>query len=95
MTIPDDFCPVAREGLGERVVEGEMLLVNAEGGEILVLNECGVLIWQLLDGVNDMATLVGRVTEAFDVDEPTARSDVEEFLASLATRGILDGELPG
>ena len=95
MTVPDDFRPVARQGLGERIVDGELLLVNAEGGEILVLNECGVLIWQQLDGEHDVAALVGRVAETFDVDEPTARGDVEEFLASLAARGILEGELPG
>ena len=90
MTIADDLKPTARQGLGERVVDGEMLLVNAEGGEILVLNECALFIWQLLDGTVSVATLVERVTEEFDVTADTARADVEGFLQSLRDRSVLE-----
>ena len=63
--------------------------MNADGGEILVLNECGALVWQLLDGERDVHAIVAQAREAFDVDDATARADVEEFLRTLAERRAL------
>ena len=83
--------PRSLPGLGEQLIDGEAVIVNAQGGEILVLNEAGALIWQLLDGEHSVATLVAAVQEAFEVEESTAAADVREFLTTLADRGALAG----
>lgn len=87
----DDSRPRAKPGLAERIIDGEALIVNAEGGEILVLNETGSLVWQLLDGSHDVASIVARVVDEFDVEESAARTDVVAFLRALEARGALDG----
>jgi GeoRSP system PqqD family protein len=86
---PGSWRPKSRDGLAERVIDGEAVIVNAHGGEILVLNEVGAEIWHLLDGQHDVDAIVAHVLASFEVDEGTARADVREFLDSLATRGAL------
>jgi len=81
--------PRSLPGLGEQHIDGEAVIVNAQGGEILVLNECGALIWTLLDGDHPVSSIVEKVREAFDVDESTAVADVREFLGALAARSAL------
>ena len=88
-TFDDSARPRSRPGLGEQLIDGEAVIVNAHGGEILVLNECGAFLWQRLDGEHDVAALIGAVQEEFEVDEPTAAGDVREFLSALAERGAL------
>ena len=86
---PDTVRPRTRPELAERIIDGEALIVNAERGEIVVLNEAGAFIWPLLDGTNDIATIVARTCEHFEIDEATARADVLSFVAALAERDAL------
>ena len=81
--------PRSLPGLGEQLIDGEAVIVNAQGGEILVLNECGALIWQLLDGEHAISAIVEKVQEAFEVEQATAAADVREFLSTLAERRAL------
>ena len=39
---------------------------------------------------SDVASIVRRVLDEFDVDPATARGDVEAFLGSLHQRGVLE-----
>jgi hypothetical protein len=86
----DDARPKSLNSLGEQFVDGEAVLVNAHGGEIMVLNTCAAMLWKLLDGEQDVAALVATVCAEFDVDEAQARSDVQAFLSSLADHGALE-----
>ncbi len=86
----DTHKPMARKGLAERIIDGQALIVNAEGGEILVLNEVGAFVWTLLDGTRSVASLVESVLAEFDVDPATARVDVEAFLSGLEARKALE-----
>lgn len=87
----DSSRPRSRPGLGEQIIDGEAVIVNAQGGEILVLNECGAFIWQRLDGESDVASLVSAVQEEFEVDAATAAADVRAFLEALSERNALEG----
>lgn len=91
MSPPHDTSrPKARPGIAERIIDGEALLVNAEGGEILVLNECGALVWQLCDGAHDVPSLVAAVCGRHEVEPETATADVVAFLEELRRRGALE-----
>ena len=54
-----------------------------------VLNSVGAFIWELLDGENDMDAICRRLTAEFDVEEREARVDLEDFLRTLAGKGML------
>jgi hypothetical protein len=54
-----------------------------------VLNSVGAFIWELLDGESDMDAICRRITAEFDVEESEARADLEDFLRTLASKGML------
>jgi hypothetical protein len=78
-----------------RRVAGETLLVPT-GGElarlqrIFVLDEVGEVVWELLDGRRGLADIVRSVTGVFEIDANQARSDIAEFLSTLAESGLVE-----
>ena len=58
---------------------------NLEG--IFTLNEVGGRIWTLLGEGLDEATIAGRLTDEYEVDEATALADVHELVGQLAEVG--------
>ena len=53
------------------------------------LNDVASLIWDLLDGANDITAIIHALTAAFEVDEATARADVEHFIADACDFGLV------
>jgi hypothetical protein len=50
---------------------------------LITVNEQGAFLWEKLSQDTTQAELVAALLEEYEVDEPTARADVEEFLAIL------------
>lgn len=50
---------------------------------LITVNEQGAFLWEKLSQDTTLAELVAALLEEYEVDEPTARADVEEFLAIL------------
>lgn len=56
---------------------------------VISLNELGRFLFELLNQEQTMDSLVAAVTAGYDVDELTARSDVERFVQSLREKELL------
>ena len=58
-------------------------------GGAVKLNESGMLLWKML--INDVTVdeLTEALTAEYDVDEETARNDVQGFLQNLCDAGLL------
>ena len=56
---------------------------------LITVNEQGAFLWEKLSQDTTQAELVSALLEEYEVDEPTARKDVEEFLAILRQCGML------
>jgi PqqD family protein of HPr-rel-A system len=64
-------------------------LFDAKSGLTYSLNPTGTfLLRQLIDGASDEA-LVGRLHDTFEVDERTAKQDLEQFILRLRDLGLL------
>lgn len=72
-----------------RIIEGEAIVVDVEGGEIIHLNETGAVVWDGLDGKTTVSGIVDRVCDEFDVDRETAEKDVAEFLKLLTDKKVV------
>lgn len=77
----------------QREVAGETFLVPIHGHladlqELFVLNEVGRWLWDHLDDSCLLDDLVGGVVADFEVDEETARRDIEGFLRQLVEAGL-------
>ena len=86
----------AKPGFNLRVVCGENIIV-AEGEEnidfsnIISMNESSAYLWKnIQDKEFSEVELVKLLTEEYDVDEITAKSDVDSLVKSWLNAGIIE-----
>jgi hypothetical protein len=71
-----------------RQIEGETILVPIRGNVedldcIYSLNELGALVWEKLDGSNDLRAIQRLIVAEYAVAEETARADLVSFLKDM------------
>jgi len=76
--------PVRTAAAAWQRVDGEMVLMQADAGELLGLNAVGARAWELVDGVRSLDDIARTIAAEFAVDEPRALRDLEAFFADLA-----------
>ena len=82
-----------KDGFILREVAGQTVVLPV-GGELdlnmmITLNETGEFLWKQLENENDEAGLVAALLAEYDVDEATAKTAVEGFVAKLNENGFL------
>ena len=64
-------------------IDGEILIINVETGYYFSLDGVGSLIWSMLaEGVGE-SDMVARIMSEYQVEESTAREDLEELVDAL------------
>ena len=81
--------PNRRTEFEERVVEGEMVVMDKESEQIHQLNQTASFIWQLCDGDHDRQQIAEELAEAFEIDADTAEADVADTSKKLEEIGLL------
>lgn len=72
------------------VVDGQAVLVDPNGRELLTLNAVGTVVWQALDGTRDEAGIVESLSEQFpDVERNDLVRDVDAFITELRSSGLV------
>jgi len=56
---------------------------------LITLNATGRIVWELLEQDRTLDYLVTEVVKEFDIDEDSARGDVQAFLDELGRLGLL------
>ena len=82
-----------KDGFILREVAGQTVVLPV-GGDLdlnmmITLNETGAFLWKRLENENDEAGLVAALLAEYDVDEATAKTAVEGFVAKLNENGFL------
>ncbi len=77
-----------------REVAGEMIVVPITAGvgdldSIYTLNEVGATVWNLIDGTTTVDAIVSAIAREFEVGPDQAKTDVLEFITSLAGAGLI------
>jgi hypothetical protein len=78
-----DMRPVQASGTYLLDREGGAILQVAAAGDTFHINTVGRRIWELCDGMHTLRNIVEVILAEFEVDEPTARRDVEGFVHQL------------
>ena len=77
------------ELLSWRMLDGEVVALDADRSLYLGANPSGAALWtRLADGAS-RDELIAALTQAYAVDTARAASDVDSFLAALADAGLL------
>lgn len=84
-----------KKGIVLNHVCGESFLVpmgeeNIDFSKLVALNESSLLLWKRMEqGAFEVDDLVGVLLEEYEIDDATARQDVEEFLKQFRAEGLL------
>lgn len=71
-------------------VDGEVVLLNVDGHELLGLNGLGGRVWNLIDGARTIDELIATVAAEFaDVPRAQIAIDVEQFIEELAREKMI------
>jgi hypothetical protein len=65
------------------------VVLDLDSSQYLTVRGSGVYLFELLGVERDRDELVAALLARFEVDEGTARDDVDRFLADLAEAGLL------
>lgn len=83
-------CPKRRSGVNARIVEGETVILDQQGGLIHQLNRTASYIWDRCDGRSSLGEIGQQLVEAFDVDSKTAADDVAAIVGQLRRLNLLE-----
>ena len=67
-----------------RVIEGLVVLIDANEGQLMHLNDVGSCIWQGLDGRKSVDQIISELDNAFDASADRLRKDTVKFLRRLS-----------
>ena len=86
MKIKDGF--ILREIIGTWVIVpiGERII---EFSGLTTLNKTGAFLWQKLENEITKEELLKAVINEFEIDDTTAKKDVEEFVCELMYKGLI------
>jgi Coenzyme PQQ synthesis protein D (PqqD) len=84
--------PVLHPQVAMQNVDGLAVIVLADGGEVIVVNEIGTRIVGLIDGKRSAEEVAGIVESEYQVTAGEALRDLEDFLRMLAEAGALTFE---
>ncbi|MBQ7266035.1 MAG: PqqD family protein [Firmicutes bacterium] len=84
-----------KEGYLLRTVAGSNIVVPVGEGSmdfsgVIQLNDVGAFLWKILENGSDSQNLVSQLLKEYDVDEATAKNDVEDFLNKLREAGLVE-----
>lgn len=73
-----------------RVIDGEGVIIRQEEGELLVVNEVGARILELLSEGIPTAGLIDRITQEFTVGGADLTQDVHRYLSELESARVVE-----
>lgn len=73
-----------------RQLAGGGVLLDLETGAYFQLNGVGTLVWELLDGTRDVATVAAEVARSVEGAPSSLEDEVLAFCAALAERDLVE-----
>ena len=84
-----------KSGFLLRSVAGKNIVVpvgaELDFGGMITLNDTGKFMWEQLINETDVDDLLKKIVSEYDVDEETAKNDINIFINKLKELNILEG----
>ena len=75
--------PALHPQVAMQIVDGSAVIVLADSGEVLVFNETGTRILEMIDGERTVTDVASAIESEYKVSAQEARADLEAFLQTL------------
>jgi hypothetical protein len=84
-----------KDKIAGRSIAGESFLIPvcgkpAEMEKIFVMNPMADFIWQRLDGLQTLGTILAAIVENFDVECDQAQGDMTDLIGQLLENGLIE-----
>lgn len=93
-TIDADALVAATDEQVSAHLTGETVILSMRDGMYYGLDEVGTVVWQRIQRPTPFAELVQAVVAQFDVDAPTAGTDLTALVRDLAAHGLAEVRPP-
>ena len=70
-------------------VGDELVMMSAESGAYVGLNEVGARVWELIDPPRDLREICAALAAEFETTPAACQLEVEAFLTELEARGAI------
>jgi hypothetical protein len=81
--------PTRNPKLAWREIDGEAVIISPEDSHVHELNETASLIWKSADGKHSTDEIAQTLAESYDVALLVAKTDVDDLIEALSTKGLL------
>ncbi len=86
---PDSAFSINSTRFAHETVDGEVIVIDMQGGNYFNMRDCAATIWGLLEQGQPIATIMGALSAACGTPKDDIAAEVEPFLAALCEEGIL------
>jgi hypothetical protein len=78
-----------KDGWLAAYVGEELVMMSAESGAYLGLNDVGAKVWEMIDQPKALAAICEGLAREFETTPQACQAEVEAFLAELEARGAV------
>ncbi len=83
---------VIRANLSSQQIDGELVILDKDNGQIHQLNSVASLIWQQLEAGLSVDAIVKKLTQFYEVDVAMAKADLDKVLQQFKDLELLINE---
>jgi pyrroloquinoline quinone biosynthesis protein D len=73
-----------------QTIDGEMVLLDIDGNQLMGVNPVAARIWDLCDGERDLSAIAAVIADEYAVSASQAAEDVRAFVSELVSLGALE-----
>lgn len=81
--------PVKSKKVASRIIDKEAVIVLLDKQQTIVLNEVASRLWEIIDGVKNVAELTNIIVSEFDIAYEEALKDITTLIEDLEQRGVI------
>jgi hypothetical protein len=82
-------CVALSDTTAWQMVDGRVVMLDLDSEHYYRLDGVGSRMWELLCDRGDVEVVHARLLDEYEVDPSVLRRDLDEFVAQLATAGLL------
>ena len=79
-----------RANLSAQEIDGELVILDKDNAQIHQLNPVASIIWQQIESGLDESAIAGQLTHLYEIDEMTAKTDLEKVLQQFKELKLLN-----
>lgn len=88
--MPSETIYKKKEGISSRKLGNDLMLYDQKNDKVHVLNETGALIWELLDGKNNLLDIKNIFMKKFSgAAKEEISKDIHEIEEKLVSEGLI------